>query len=197
MIYLANNLIKAVVQFSANKLAGKLRAIATIKANFGSEHGRSQIRAHARFSALSGLRIKTRRHIDRNHRGAGLIESGNPYIKRGAKLTMEPRTENGVNYKVRLLNKLNELITRRPNMNRNVTSSSSTSNMTSQRTWNFIGIDGGYNVDVGTLLTKNVGGDPPITTVIAKSAKNQNALRGTSLGKARNKLSGKLHELRF
>ena len=197
MVYFANNLVKVVVQLPADKLARKLWTIATIKTNFGREHGRSQISAHARFSALSALRIKTRRHVDRNHQGANLIESGNPNIERGAKLSMESRTKNGVNNKVRLLNKLNKFITRRPDMNSDVTSSSSTSNMTSQRTWNFIGIDGGYNMDVGTLLTKNVGGDPPITTVIAKSAKNQNALRGTSLGKARNKLSGKLHELRF
>lgn len=108
---------------------------------------------------------------------------------------MKTGTENRVNHKVGLFDELDKFITRRPDMNRNVTTRRAPCDMTSKGAGNLIGINRGHNVNIDTLLAQNISCNPTISPVITETAEYKKSLRGTSLNKTGDKLTSQLHKL--
>ena len=177
MLDIVDDLVKTIVQFTAQDITCKLRTLAAIQPDLRRKHGGGIRRLDTRSFDLARFRIQSRGDIGRNDHHVHLVQRRNPNGKRSTDSTAETGAQNGIHNDIRRSENIDELVTRRTNDNVDIPASRAAGDVARNRALDLIGLDRAHDVDRDTLLTQDISGDPAVTTIIAKPNQNHGMMR--------------------
>ncbi len=108
---------------------------------------------------------------------------------------MESRAKNRVDNDVGFLDEVLELLARGANDDLDLAAGRAPRNVARELGENLVGLDRRDDVDRDPLVRKDVGHDPTIAAVIAKTAENEHVVGVVALDHVCREVAGKLHEL--